>query len=91
MRALVTDFDLRTPSTLQKALELLATSPGEWRPFAGGTDLMVQFESGKLSHNKFVSLQNFSELKGIQANTRFLAIGALCTYAEIQEHPIVAS
>ncbi|MBI4237609.1 MAG: xanthine dehydrogenase family protein subunit M [Deltaproteobacteria bacterium] len=32
---------LIAPSSLEAALQLMAVEPGQWRPFAGGTDLMV--------------------------------------------------
>ena len=56
MRAYVPDYDLRAPETLSEALGLLAREPGVWQPFAGGTDLMVLLEAGKLSHRQFLSL-----------------------------------
>ena len=37
---------------LDAALEMMAREPGEWKPFAGGTDLMVLLEAGKLAHQK---------------------------------------
>src|SRR6185295_20422088 len=56
MRAYLPAYELRAPDTLQEILALLAESPGTWRPFAGGTDLMVLFEAGKLPEGKFVGL-----------------------------------
>jgi CO/xanthine dehydrogenase FAD-binding subunit len=50
MRAYVPDYDLRVPGSLTEALALLAREPGVWQPFAGGTDLMVLLDAGKLSH-----------------------------------------
>jgi len=47
VRAFLPAYDLRAPATLAEALALLASEPG-WRPFAGGTDLMVQLEAGAL-------------------------------------------
>ena len=49
MRANVPAYDLRVPGNLSEALALLAREPGVWQPFAGGTDLMVLLEAGKLS------------------------------------------
>jgi CO/xanthine dehydrogenase FAD-binding subunit len=71
------------------ALEMLAREPGVWRPFAGGTDLMVLLEAGKLPHRKFVSIWKFPELSQIEAKPECLAIGALTTYAEIQHNEIL--
>ena len=56
MRAYIPAYDLRVPGSLSEALALMAREPGVWQPFAGGTDLMVLLEAGKLSHKKFLSV-----------------------------------
>lgn len=86
MRAYLPAYELRTPATLAEALELLAREPGEWRPFAGGTDLMVLMEAGKLAHRKFFSIWHLKELCGIEETPEQIALGALTTYADIQSN-----
>src|SRR5258708_4889410 len=56
MRSYVPGYELQEPRNLEDALERLAREPGAWKPFAGGTDLMVLLEAGKLSHRKFLSI-----------------------------------
>ena len=56
MRAYVPAYDLRVPGSLSEALALLTREPGVWQPFAGGTDLMVLLEAGKLPHKRFFSV-----------------------------------
>src|SRR2546430_12919237 len=41
MRAFVPDYEMITPGTLAQGLRMLKDEPGVWKPFAGGTDLMV--------------------------------------------------
>ena len=84
MRAYVPTYELKKPGTLQEALELIASDPAKWRPFAGGTDLMVLFESGKLEHRNFVSLWGLGELGGIDTQGDSVRIGALTTYTQIR-------
>ncbi|HXR09147.1 MAG TPA: FAD binding domain-containing protein, partial [Candidatus Acidoferrales bacterium] len=84
MRSLVPSFELRTPANFAKALELLAREPGEWRPFAGGTDLMVLLEAGKLSHRRYLNVWNLAELRGISATDAEISVGALATYTDIR-------
>src|ERR1700691_3770514 len=50
MRSYVPGYDLQAPENLSETLALLEREPGVWKPFAGGTDLMVLLEAGKLSH-----------------------------------------
>src|SRR5579871_3508965 len=87
MRAYVPSYDLRVPKLLSEALALLAQEPGVWRPFAGGTDLMVLLEAGKLDHRKFFSLAKIDDLRGIEVANDSAVIGALTTYSEILKNP----
>jgi CO/xanthine dehydrogenase FAD-binding subunit len=83
MRAYVPDYDLVAPATLTDALALVADRR---RPIAGGTDLMVLFEAGKLADHRLVSLHALAELRGIATSAGHVTIGALATYTEIQRN-----
>lgn len=89
MRAYIPHFQLFTPASLSETLELLAREPGVYKPFAGGTDLMVLLEAGKLTHKNYVSIWNLKELRGIEVEEAHVTIGALTTYTEIQSHPVL--
>jgi CO/xanthine dehydrogenase FAD-binding subunit len=91
MRAYVPGYDLRVPGNLKEALGLIAREPGVWQPFAGGTDLMVLLEAGKLSHKRFLSLSKLADLRGIEVTSDAVNLGALTTYTEIQRHPLLQS
>lgn len=91
MRAYLPDYELRVARDLGDALALLAHEPGVWKPFAGGTDLMVLFESGKLAHRKFINLWNLPELRGIEVAPAHVTLGALVTYTEVQAHALLQS
>lgn len=89
MRSYVPAFELRTPAGLGEALSLLAEGPAAWRPFAGGTDLMVLLEAGKLEHKRYVNIWPLDELRGIQVADGQVTIGALTTYTEIERHAVL--
>jgi CO/xanthine dehydrogenase FAD-binding subunit len=89
LRAYIPAYDLRNPGSLSEALSLLANEPGAWQPFAGGTDLMVLLESGKLSHKRFLNLSKLEDLQGIEVTSDAVIVGALTTYTEIQRHPVL--
>jgi len=89
MRAYVPDYDIETPRTLDEVLRLMAREPGAWRPIAGGTDLMVQFEAGQLKHHNLVSLARISELRGITASETHVTLGAMTTYTDIQRNELM--
>jgi CO/xanthine dehydrogenase FAD-binding subunit len=89
MRAYLPAFDLRAPATLAEVLELLAREPGVWHPFAGGTDLMVLLEAGKLTDERFISLWHLDDLRGITVDANTVTVGALTTYSEVLGHPLL--
>jgi CO/xanthine dehydrogenase FAD-binding subunit len=83
MRAYVPEYDLVAPAALSDALALVSDNR---RPIAGGTDLMVLFEAGKLADRRLVSLHALAELRGIVTSPGHITIGALATYTEIQRN-----
>ena len=89
MRSQLPSYQMVSPANLQEGLSLLAHEPGVWQPFAGGTDLMVLLEAGKLAHKNYVNIWNLTELRGIEVSANEVSIGALTTYTEIQEHPVL--
>ena len=89
MRAFVPSYKLITPASLDEALTLLAADSAEWRPFAGGTDLMVLLEAGKLPHLNYVNIWNLPELRSIEVTDSAVSIGALTTYSDIQAHQLL--
>jgi CO/xanthine dehydrogenase FAD-binding subunit len=89
MRALIPQYQLVTPTALGEALDVLARDNGAWQPFAGGTDLMVLLEAGKLPHKNYVNIWSLKELRGIEVTDTHVTLGALTTYTEVQEHAIL--
>jgi CO/xanthine dehydrogenase FAD-binding subunit len=88
MRANPAAYELIAPKSLEHALEQVGEG---WKPFAGGTDLMVLFEAGKLAHRKLVSIWGLNELRGIEVTADHVTLGALTTYAEIRRHGPVSA
>jgi CO/xanthine dehydrogenase FAD-binding subunit len=86
MRAYLPAYDLVAPASLSEALQLLSAAPGALRPFAGGTDLMVLLEAGKLPESKYLGLWRLGELRGITETAAVLSLGALTTYTDVLRH-----
>ncbi|MFZ0882741.1 MAG: xanthine dehydrogenase family protein subunit M [Candidatus Acidiferrales bacterium] len=90
MRAFLPGYHMETPRDFAAALDRMAKEHGVWKPFAGGTDLMVLLEAGKLPHKKFLNIWNLPELRGITAIADHVELGALTTYTEVRRHEILA-
>jgi CO/xanthine dehydrogenase FAD-binding subunit len=91
VRSYVPAFEMEAPCDLASALARLAAEPGVWKPFAGGTDLMVLLEAGKLPPGKYLSIWKLAELRGIEAAPDHLTLGALTTYAQVRRDPLLAA
>ena len=99
MRAYIPAYELVRPRTLGEALEHMAAEPGAWRPFAGGTDLMVLLQAGKLEHRRFLSIWGLAELRGgIAVASDSVTLGCLTTYTDVlhdetlhREFPLLAA
>jgi len=89
MRGYLPSYDLVSPASLGEALDFLARGEGAWQPFAGGTDLMVLLEAGKLPHKNYLNIWSLPELRGIEVTDAHVTLGALTTYTEVQEHAIL--
>ena len=90
MRSYVPAYQMRSPATLSEALDILAESSGAWKPFAGGTDLMVLLEAGKLAHRNYVNIWPLKELRGIAVTNEYITLGALTTYTEVQANSVLS-
>ena len=91
MRSDVPSYELEAPRDLSAALDRMAREPGAWKPFAGGTDLMVLLEAGKLAHRRFLSIWKLPELNGIEVTQEHVILGALTTYSQVRRHEVLAT
>ncbi|MDT7687610.1 MAG: hypothetical protein QOE46_369 [Acidobacteriota bacterium] len=89
MRAYLPSYEMVVPRTLEAALVLLRDEPGVWRPFAGGTDLMVLLEAGRLEQRRFFNIRQLSELRGVEESDGHVRIGALTTYTEVRRSELL--
>jgi carbon-monoxide dehydrogenase medium subunit len=82
-------FEYVRARTLKEALQFLADHGPEACVLAGGTDLLLEMRSGKLSPRYLVDISRLSELRGIRATEEGLSIGALTTVREVEISPLL--
>jgi len=90
VRSYVPGYEMQAPRSLAETLDRMAGEPGTWKPLAGGTDLMVLLEAGKLPHKKFLSIWKLPELQGIETTPEHVTLGAVTSYSEIRRHELLA-
>jgi CO/xanthine dehydrogenase FAD-binding subunit len=91
MRAYLPAFEFRQARSVEDAVRLMASPGAPWRPFAGGTDLMVLLSAGTLKPGKYVSLWGLDAIRGVDVADGHVTIGALTTYREIRANATLRS
>ncbi len=78
------------PSSVEEALNLLASAPGPARPIAGGTDLLLEIQQGRHApQHTLVDITRIPELRQLELRQSSLFIGAAVTICQVTEHPLV--
>jgi CO/xanthine dehydrogenase FAD-binding subunit len=86
VRSDVTQFSLVAPPKLEAALGLLSREPGLHTPIAGGTELMVALNTGRLQQRLLLSIQHLQELRFIRVEADAIHIGAGTTFTDIRRN-----
>jgi CO/xanthine dehydrogenase FAD-binding subunit len=83
-------FAYQAPTSVGEAVALLADPTQGARPFAGGTDLLVQMRRGLFAPEMLVDVKRIPELNRIAFDsTEGLTIGAAVCCAWLCDHPAV--
>lgn len=90
MRSDVTGYDLTAPPTLQAVLTQMAAEPGRHALLAGGTELMVALNTGRLGARSLISIQHLRELRFIRVTADAVQIGAGTTFTDIRRNETIA-
>ena len=83
-------MDVLTPRSLDEALRLKAEFPAAV-PIQGGTDVMVSVNFDRLRPERFLNLNEVSELHGWSRENGSLRLGAGLTYTEAMQEPIASA
>jgi CO/xanthine dehydrogenase FAD-binding subunit len=90
LKSYIPDYDLLLAGSLDAALNILSSGEG-WLPIAGGTDLMVLLNTGKLAATRLVSVRDIPELRAIELSGEIVTLGAAVTFTAIRQHPVLQS
>jgi aerobic carbon-monoxide dehydrogenase medium subunit len=82
----VSRFDYHEPTSIAEAVELSARFGDEGRFLAGGTDLLIQIDHGRVAPRHVVSLHRVPGLATIEANGR-ISLGTCVTHRTIENRP----
>jgi CO/xanthine dehydrogenase FAD-binding subunit len=88
--AIAHEFDYLKPGTLREAAKTLGRYGPRACVLAGGTDLVSLISEGMLAPDAVVDLKGISGLDRIEFKNGVLSIGALVTFSDLRESPIIA-
>lgn len=75
------------PRSVSEALEIAQTSEAVF--LAGGTDLVLHMQTGKVQPMAIIDLGKISELREIKETDGYIDIGSMATFAEIGQNNLV--
>ena len=81
----MTSIAYHAPETVEHAVSLLAADSSA-RPLSGGTDLIVQMQSGRLAPGAIVDLKRIARLKTIRREGGEFAIGAAVPCTSLKDN-----
>jgi len=91
MRSNVTQLDLTAPPTLDAVLAALSSDPGKHTVLAGGTELMVALNTGRLTQHSLLSIHHLRELRFIGVDDDAIHIGSGSTFTDIRRSKAIAA
>lgn len=83
-------IDLAFPETLPEALAMMADETTRGTPLAGGTDMMVQWESGvRPPPHRAINIKHLPELCALRQDGDKVIIGAAVTHAQLRKSSVI--
>jgi len=83
--------DYLFPQSVEETLEMLHVHGGEARIIAGGTDLALQSQGGRVQARVMVDITRIPGLDHIEERDGYVYIGARVTHAQVAASPLVRS
>ncbi len=91
MRSDPANYTLAAPPTLSDLLATLRDHPGQHTLLAGGTELMVALNTGRLPVKPLLSMHQLRELRFIEVAADTITLGAGTTFTDIRRDTDVAA
>ncbi len=87
----LSDIEVVSSKSLDDALGVLHDRSGKIKPIAGSTDAIIQLKQDTLQIEQLLDISNMRELRYIRREGCIVRIGALSTYSDMIESPVLRS
>lgn len=78
-------MNYQSPESIDAAVAALASTNGNARILAGGTDLLVQLRSGRIAPDDIIDVKHIPEMRSVNVGADGIHIGAAVSGAELGE------
>ena len=85
------EFEYVKPKDMDEALHVFSLYREKARALAGGTDLVVHLKEGLARPDVVVDIKALPELAGLSLKGDILRLGALVTFSDLIESPVIKS
>lgn len=83
-------FEVLTPKNISELIEVLKKATANIKILAGGTDLVISLNEGKIEPDLIIDISGIDEINYIKEDDENLLIGAITTFTEITKSQLVA-
>jgi CO/xanthine dehydrogenase FAD-binding subunit len=83
--------DYLFPASVEEVLDMLAAHRGEARIIAGGTDLALQSQRGRIPSKAMIDITRISGLDHIEEQDGLIYVGAQVTHGQVAASPLIRS
>jgi CO/xanthine dehydrogenase FAD-binding subunit len=87
----VAGLTVKTPEDLDQLVRCLTQADDRTWLLGGGTDLVIRMRDRGITEGTLIDLTGVAGLDRIEADDRWVTIGANVTYAQVAAHPLVAT
>jgi len=87
----LSEIEVVSAKNLKDALRVLHDRSGSIKPIAGSTDAIIQLREASLQTKQLLDISSLGELRYIRREGSVIRIGALSTYSDIIESPVLNS
>lgn len=83
-------FDYHAPTTIEQAVQLLASSGDDVKVLAGGQSLIPVLRLRLAAPEVLIDLGRIPSLVGVRDDGNHIVIGAMTPHADVEGHPVLA-
>lgn len=83
------NFDYFSPGSISEALSLLEYADNNTYIIAGGTDIILNINKGRIKPEKIININKLRDMKQVKSEDGLIKIGSAITFSEVESNDIL--